>query len=56
MTLQIGKVENKFYLHNSSNGNEKYLTNYSLENRLACLNSKIKKKGGKTMDLHLQPI
>ena len=55
MNTQIGKnVNHKFSLHNSSNRNEEHLTNFTLENRLTCLNTKFQKKGGRTMDLHLR--
>ena len=37
MNAQIDKDENyKFWLHNSSNRNGDYLTDFSLENRLTC--------------------
>ena len=52
MNAQISKnVNHKFSLHNSSNRNGQHLTNFTLENRLKCLNPKFQKKGGKTMDL-----
>ena len=60
MNAQIGKnVNYKFSLHNSSNRNGQYLTDFMLENRLTCLNTNLKKKkkkkkGGKTMDLHIR--
>ena len=48
MNAQIGKnVNNKFSLHNSSNRNRKDLMDFTLENRLTCLNSKFQKKKGK---------
>ena len=41
MNPQIGKnVKNKFSLHNLSNRNEKHLTDFLLENRLTCLNTR----------------
>ena len=42
INAQIGKIDknNKFCLHNLSNGNGEYLADFSLENRLACLNTK----------------
>ena len=41
MNAQIGKnVNNKFSLHNSSNRNGEYQTDFTLENRLTCLNIK----------------
>ena len=48
MNAQIGKnIIYKFSLHNSSNGNGEYLTDFTLENRLTCLNTKFLKRGGK---------
>ena len=48
MNALIGKDENnKFCLHNSSNRNGEYLANFSLENRLVCLNTKFQKWEGK---------
>ena len=45
MNAQIGKDErNKFCLHNLSNRNGEYLTDFSLENRLSCLNTKFRKE------------
>ena len=41
MNAQVGKnINNKFSLHNSSNRNEELLTDFMLENRLICLNTK----------------
>ena len=41
MTAQIGKnVNNKFSLLKSSNRNGEYLRNFTLENKLTCLNTK----------------
>ena len=40
-------VNHKFILHNSSNRNGEYLTNFTLENRLTCLNTKFQKRKGK---------
>ena len=46
MNAQIDKDENiKFCLHNSSNRNGEYLANFSLENRIGCLDTKFQKKG-----------
>ena len=51
MNAQIGKyVNHKFSLHNLSNRNEEPLTDFTLENRLTCLNTKFQKREGKTMD------
>ena len=48
MNAQIDKNENnKFYLHNLSNRNEEYLTDFSFENRLTCLNTIFQKREGK---------
>ena len=48
MNAQIGKnVSNKFSLHNSSNRNGEHITNFTLENRLAWLNTKFQKRKGK---------
>ena len=48
MNAQIGKDENnKFSLHNLSNRNREYLTVFSYENRLTCLNTKSQKMEGK---------
>ena len=48
MNVQIGKnVNHKYSLHNSSNRNEEHLTDFTLENRLTCLNTKFKKRYGK---------
>ena len=47
MNAQTGKNEkNKFSLHNSSNRNGERLTDFSLKNRLTCLNTKFQKKKG----------
>ena len=40
-------VNNKFSLHNSSNRNGEHLTDFTLENRLRCLNIKFQKRKGK---------
>ena len=41
MNVEIGEDENnKFCLHNFSNRNGEYLTDFSLENRLPCDNPK----------------
>ena len=48
VNVQIGKnVNPKFSLHNSSNRNGEHLTNFMLENRLTCLNTKFPKREGK---------
>ena len=48
MNTQIGKnVNKKFSLHNSSNRNGEHLTDFMLENRLTCLNTKFQKRKGK---------
>ena len=48
MNTQIDRnVYNKFTLHNSSNRNGEHLTDFTLENRLTCLNSKFQKRKGK---------
>ena len=48
MNAQIGKsVNHKFCLHNSSNRNGRHLTDFTLENRLTCLNTNFQKSEGK---------
>ena len=48
MNAQIGKnVNHKFSLHNSSNRNGQHLTDFTLENRLTCLNTNFQKRVGK---------
>ena len=48
MNAHIGKnINHKFSLHNSSNRNREHLTDFTLENRLTCLNTKLKKRKGK---------
>ena len=48
MNAQIGKnINHKFNLHNSSNRNGEHLTDFTLENRLTCLNTKFQKRKGK---------
>ena len=48
INAQIGKnVSHKFSLHNSSNRNGQHLTDFMLENRLTCFNTKLRKKEGK---------
>ena len=55
MNDQIGKnLNNKFCLHGSSKRNGEHLTDFTLDNRLTCLNTKFQKRKGKTMDLHLR--
>jgi len=48
MNAQIGKTENnRFSLHNTSNRNGDLLAEFSLANRLVCLNTKFQKRKGK---------
>ena len=48
MNAQIGKNgKNKYGLHNTSNSNGQHLTDFMIENRLACLNTNFQKKEGK---------
>ena len=48
MNAQIGKNVNlKFSLHNSSNRNGEHQTDFTLENRLTCLNMKFLRRKGK---------
>ena len=48
MNAQIGKNgNNKYSLHNTSNRNGQHLTDFMIENRLACLNTNYQKRGGK---------
>ena len=48
MNAQIGKNGNhKFNLHNSSNRNGQHLTDFTIENRLTCLNTNFQKRKGK---------
>ena len=48
MNAQIGKNENnKYSLHNTSNRNGQHLTDFMIENRLACLNTNYQKREGK---------
>ena len=55
MNAQMGKNgNNKYSLHNTSNRNGQHLTDFMIENRLACLNTNYQKKGGKIMDLHIR--
>ena len=46
MNAQIGK-NHKFSLRNSSNRNGKHLTDFTLENRLTCINTNFLKREGK---------
>ena len=46
MNAQIGK-NHKFSIHNLSNRSGEYLTDFTLENRLLCLNTKFQKREGK---------
>ena len=55
MNAQIGKNgNNKYSLHNTSNRNGQHLTDFMIENRLACLNTNYQKKEGQTMDIHVR--
>ena len=48
MNAQIGKNgNNKYSLHNTSNRNGQHLTDFMIENRLACLNTNFQKREGK---------
>ena len=48
MNAQIGKNgNNKYSLHNTSNRNGQHLTDFIIENRLACLNTNYQKREGK---------
>ena len=48
MNAQIGKKGNpKYSLHNSSNRNGQHLTDFTIENRLTCLNINFQKREGK---------
>ena len=48
MNAQIGKNRNnKYRLHNTSNRNGQHLTDFMIENRLACLNTNYQKREGK---------
>ena len=48
MNTQIGKNRNnKYCLHNTSNRNGQHLTDFMIENRLACLNTNYQKREGK---------
>ena len=40
-------VNNKFSLHSTLNRNRQHLTNFTLENRLTCLNTEFQKRNGK---------
>ena len=45
MNVQIGKnVNHKFSLHNLSNRNGEHLTDFMLENKLTCLNTKFQNR------------
>ena len=45
MNGQIGKnVNHKYSLHNSSNRNGEHLSDFTIENRLTCLNTKFQKR------------
>ena len=46
---QIGKDGN-----NTSNRNGQHLTDFMIENRLACLNTNYQKKRGQTIDIHVR--
>ena len=48
MNAQIGKNgNNKYSLHNTSNRNGQHLTDFMIENRLACLNTNYQRREGK---------
>ena len=48
MNAQIEKNgNNKYSLHNTSNRNGQHLTDFMIENRLTCLNTKFQKREGK---------
>ena len=48
MNAQIGKNgNNKYSLHNTSNRNGQHLTDFTIENRLTCLNTNYQKREGK---------
>ena len=48
MNAPKGKnVNNKFSLHNLSNRNREHITDFTLENRFTCLNSKFLRRKGK---------
>ena len=49
MNAEIGKnaKKNKYSLHNSSNRNGQHLTDFTIENRLTCLNTNFQKREGK---------
>ena len=48
MNAQIGKNgNNKYSLHNASNRNGQHLTDFMIENRLACLNTNYQKRKGR---------
>ena len=54
MNDQIGKDgNNKFCSYTLPNRNREYLADFSSENRLACIDTKFKKKQRKTKDLDL---
>ena len=47
MNAQIGKNgNNKYSLHNTTNRNGQHLTDFMIENRLACLNTNFQVLGG----------
>ena len=50
----VQNVNQKFSQHNLSNRNGQHLTDFMLENRLRCLNTKFQKSCGETMDPHLR--
>ena len=48
MNAPIGKNgNNKYSLHNTSNRNDRHLTDFMIENRLTCLNTNYQKREGK---------
>ena len=46
MNAQIGKNGNKYSLHSTSNRNGQHLTDFMIENRLACLSTNFQKREG----------
>ena len=57
MNAKIGKkVNHKFSLHNSSNRNGQHLTDFTIENRLTCLNTNFQKWRENYGPTHTQTI
>ena len=53
MNAQIGKnVNHKFSSHNTSDRKREHLTDFTLKNRLTCLNRKFQKKNWEPIDLN----